>query len=89
MDIGLINASDFIFTDHNEENIQISELSSGQKCMILTLLNIAGSISDNSVVCIDEPEISLHPRWQKEFMKVLIEFFSDYKKCHFIIATHL
>ncbi len=56
--------------------------------MVLTLLNIAGSISDNCVVCIDEPEISLHPKWQKEYMKVLIEFFSDYKKCHFIIATH-
>ncbi|HDZ9338481.1 TPA: ATP-binding protein, partial [Vibrio cholerae] len=44
--------------------------------------------SDNSIVCIDEPEISLHPKWQKEFMKILIEFFNGYKECHFIIATH-
>ncbi|RWX57203.1 AAA family ATPase [Photobacterium chitinilyticum] len=88
LDIGLINASDIMFTDSKNKVIKISELSSGQKCMILTLLNISGSISDNSIVCIDEPEISLHPRWQKEFMKILIEFFSDFKKCHFIIATH-
>ncbi|PSU61209.1 AAA family ATPase, partial [Photobacterium phosphoreum] len=58
------------------------------KRQILTLLNIAGSISDNCIICIDEPEISLHPKWQKEFMKVMIEFFSDFKKCHFIVATH-
>ncbi|WP_071911903.1 AAA family ATPase [Aeromonas sp. SCS5] len=89
LDIGIINASDIVFFNENEfEPIAISDLSSGQKCMILTLLNIAGSISDNSIVCIDEPEISLHPKWQKEFMKTLIEFFSEYKKCHFIIATH-
>lgn len=88
LDIGLVNVSDIIFTDIKHEEIKISELSSGQKCMILTLLNISGSITDNSIVCIDEPEISLHPRWQKEFMKVLIEFFSDFKRCHFIVATH-
>ncbi|ERB64217.1 ATP-binding protein (plasmid) [Vibrio coralliilyticus OCN008] len=88
MDIGFLNVSDFYFSDEDGKKIKISELSSGQKCLILTLLNIAGSITDNSVICIDEPEISLHPKWQKEFMKVLIEFFEDYQKCHFIIATH-
>lgn len=88
LDIGLINVSDIIFTDHKYDQIKISDLSSGQKCMILTLLNISGAITDNSIVCIDEPEISLHPRWQKEFMKVLIEFFSGFKRCHFIVATH-
>ncbi|MFB2653628.1 AAA family ATPase [Shewanella seohaensis] len=88
LDLGLINAVDFIFCESNGNYIKISDLSSGQKCMILTLLNIAGSISNNSVVCIDEPEISLHPKWQREFMRVLIDFFSDYKRCHFIIATH-
>ncbi len=89
LDIGLINVSDVIFIDDKRlEELKSSDLSSGQKCMILTLLNIAGSITDNSVVCIDEPEISLHPKWQREFMRVLIEFFSGYKRCHFIIATH-
>lgn len=88
LDIGLLNVSDIIFTNKKQLKLNISELSSGQKCMILTLLNIAGSITDNSIVCIDEPEISLHPHWQKEFMKILIEFFKDFKMCHFIIATH-
>ncbi|EOW3699051.1 AAA family ATPase [Vibrio vulnificus] len=88
LDIGLINVSDIIFKGVNGLDMKTSDLSSGQKCMILTLLNIAGSISDNSIVCIDEPEISLHPKWQKEFMKILIEFFNGYKECHFIIATH-
>lgn len=88
LDIGLINVSDIIFSDLEDGRVKISDLSSGQKCMVLTVLNIAGAITNNCIVCIDEPEISLHPRWQKEFMKVLIKFFSGYKKCHFIIATH-
>lgn len=89
LDIGLINVEDFIFHDFNSKSeINSSELSSGQKCMILTVLNIAGSIDDGAVVCIDEPEISLHPKWQKEYVNVLIKFFNTYKRCHFIIATH-
>lgn len=88
LDIGLINSSDIIFATAEKDPIKISDLSSGQKCMILTLLNISGSITHNSIICIDEPEISLHPRWQREFIKVLIEFFSDFRQCHFIIATH-
>ena len=45
-------------------------------------------ITDGSLVLIDEPEISLHPRWQEEFMMMLMKSFSSYKGCHFIIATH-
>lgn len=88
LDLGLINVSDIIYESKDGKALKDSELSSGQKCLILTMLNIAGVIADNCVICIDEPEISLHPKWQKEFMSTLIEFFSEYKRCHFIIATH-
>lgn len=88
LDLGLINVDNITFTTIDDVKLSNSDLSSGQKCMILTILNIAGDISDNCIVCIDEPEISLHPKWQKEFMKTLIDFFSGYKRCHFIIATH-
>lgn len=56
--------------------------------MLLMFLGIAAVIKDNSLICIDEPEISLHPRWQAEFIGILQKAFSNYRGCHFLIATH-
>ncbi|MDK2595242.1 AAA family ATPase [Pseudoalteromonas obscura] len=89
LDNDFINVSDVYFRDDKGfELIKESDLSSGQKCIILTMLNIGSVIKDNSVICIDEPEISLHPRWQKEYIGYLTKLFDKYKNCHFIIATH-
>ncbi|TOE35513.1 ATP-binding protein, partial [Vibrio parahaemolyticus] len=44
--------------------------------------------SDNSIILIDEPEISLHPKWQENFMPLLMSVFSGYQSCQFIIASH-
>ncbi|RNF52188.1 ATP-binding protein [Marinomonas hwangdonensis] len=88
IDLGVVSVQKVSFLDSDSKLISLSDLSSGQKCMILTLLNISGAIRDGSIICIDEPELSLHPKWQMRYMKVLIEFFKDFKKCHFIIATH-
>lgn len=46
--------------------IPSSHLSSGEACYMATLAFILTYISDNSVIIIDEPENSLHPRWQKK-----------------------
>lgn len=88
LDIGIINVSEINFVNSQNSIINEKSLSSGQKCLILTILNIAGVISDDCVICIDEPEISLHPKWQKEYIGTLIKLFSTYKRCHFIVATH-
>ncbi|AZQ12212.1 AAA family ATPase [Shewanella khirikhana] len=68
--------------------VDFSDASSGERCMLLMILSIASVISDDSVICIDEPEISLHPEWQIGFIPLLKSSFSKYKNCHFIIATH-
>lgn len=67
---------------------KISEASSGEQCIFTTLVGISCNISDNSLILIDEPEISLHPEWQEKYIQLLIETFQNYKNCHFIIATH-
>ena len=46
------------------------------------------NVSDNTVVLIDEPEVSLHPNWQMEFISILDLALSHYTGCHSIIATH-
>lgn len=67
---------------------EISEASSGEQCIFTTLIGISCNIEDNSLILIDEPEISLHPEWQEKYITLLIETFKKYRNCHFIIATH-
>lgn len=69
-------------------DMSLRRASSGEQCLLVIMLGIAGHIRDNSLVLIDEPEISLHPSWQTRFMDLLINIFKNYEDCHFIIATH-
>lgn len=66
----------------------LKRASSGEQCLLVLMLGIAGHIQDNSLVLIDEPEISLHPEWQERFMALLQSAFSPYSGCQFVIATH-
>ncbi|KAB1158561.1 ATP-binding protein [Tenacibaculum aiptasiae] len=62
--------------------------SSGEQSIIIGILGIASKIKDNSLICIDEPELCLHPQWQERYIQILTKTFSTYRNCHFIIATH-
>lgn len=64
------------------------ESSSGEKHILYSYTNIFNSINKNSIVLIDEPEISLHPNWQIKYISFLKKVFSEYSSCHFIIASH-
>jgi len=66
----------------------IKDASSGEQSILLSILGIASKISDNSLICIDEPEVCLHPQWQEKYIELLVNTFDRYKRCHFIIATH-
>ncbi|MBD7081815.1 ATP-binding protein [Klebsiella pneumoniae] len=70
------------------QNISLGDLSSGESNIIITLFNINRVIEDNSLILIDEPEISLHPKWQETILPALKDCFSLFLGCHFIIATH-
>ncbi len=90
LNLGLIRILGFklsLKTD-NRKFITFNHASSGEQCLALMMLGIASVIEDNSLVCIDEPEISLHPEWQEEFIPMIQNSFSLYNGCHFIIATH-
>lgn len=89
IELNLLQVKDIrVYGKDGKNKISLFHTSSGQQCMVLMMMGIASSISDNSLICIDEPEISLHPKWQFEFINLLQETFSDYKGCHFLLATH-
>ena len=86
---GIVKISDItLITLIGKSRMRLSQASSGQQCMLTIMLGIAGAIKNGSLICIDEPEISLHPQWQSNMVKQLQEVFSDFSGCHFVIATH-
>lgn len=89
MKSGIVRLRDIVL---EKKNIgipySINNASSGEQSIIISILGIASQIKDYSIICIDEPEICLHPEWQERYIELLINTFSNYKGCHFIIATH-
>ena len=81
-----------IFEKNNQE-IEINRLSSGEKQIVFRwgfLLKDKQSISW-ALVLVDEPEISMHPRWQKkalDFYKNLFRDWSWNQTSQLIITTH-
>ena len=74
-----------IFTDSSGKKFGINELSSGEKQLFLRTLVIKMLEPENSIIMIDEPELSLHPKWQQKIVDV-------YRKIgrnnQIILATH-
>ncbi|WP_312633982.1 AAA family ATPase [Pseudescherichia sp.] len=84
----LIKLIDFKIEKINFGWMSLRLASSGEQCILLSLLGIAANISNNTLILIDEPEISLHPEWQERYISLLMKIFERYHSCLFIIATH-
>ncbi|MEK7277854.1 MAG: AAA family ATPase [Chloroflexota bacterium] len=65
----------------------LEDLSSGEKQIVLLLIEILRRIVPGSVVLIDEPEISLHTAWQRGLMAALDKIIEQYD-AQVILATH-
>ncbi len=76
-----------IFFRKNGREISLFEASSGELSFISTIVYLSTTIDENSVILIDEPENSLHPSWQKDYIKILVELFYLYQP-RVIAATH-
>ncbi len=80
-----------LFEEFNKR-MPIDKLSSGEKQIVFRggfLLKNKRSI-EGAVVLVDEPEISLHPKWQLEIMTFLKKLFTNDGKqsSQIIVATH-
>jgi len=69
------------------EPVGLDKLSSGEKHEFIMLFRLIFETPPNSLVLIDEPEISLHVSWQLEFMSDLARIQSA-NSFQCIIATH-
>lgn len=73
---------------YKDDDFEFEYASSGEKHLLFTLINIAAELEENSLVLIDEPELSLHPNWQINYINTLKKIFKKMKSCHFVMATH-
>ncbi len=77
----------FYYKKNNNENIEAINTAAGIKSFgLIQLLLKANSINTNSLVIIDEPENHLHPRWQIEYAKLIIELVKN--KITVLISSH-
>ncbi|MCI7441787.1 MAG: AAA family ATPase [Clostridium sp.] len=90
LDVKLIGLSEDnetkpIFKNSLGKEFDITELSSGEKQLFLRALSLKFLEVNNSIILIDEPEISLHPQWQR---KIINLYESIGENNQLIIATH-
>ncbi|MGJ1501396.1 AAA family ATPase [Sphingobacterium multivorum] len=71
----------------NDERLPILGASSGELALLTSLIFISAHIDKHSIILIDEPENSLHPKWQIEYIRKLVDLFYFYQP-KIIIATH-
>lgn len=86
--IGLIRAFEIQVYKKGGTPFNFSEASSGEANILSTLLSLVPLLKDNSLILIDEPEISLHPLWQAKYIDLLNKILENVSGCHVIIASH-
>ncbi len=76
-----------IILNKNGCALPLSQASSGELSFITSMIYLATVIDERTVILIDEPENSLHPSWQKEYLGKLLDLF-HYYQAKIVIATH-
>jgi predicted ATPase len=79
------NENKIAFILENNEKIDATKLSSGEKQLLIILLTVLCQDEKPSILLMDEPEISLHLRWQYELIEIIRTLNPN---CQVIIATH-
>jgi len=83
-----INKDDgFVFTTTKGRSIDPSNLSSGEQHEVVLLYNLLFETAANSLILIDEPELSLHVTWQRELIEDLIGI-AQLVAVDLLLATH-
>jgi predicted ATP-binding protein involved in virulence len=78
------------------QELVVNQLSDGEKCLLalvgdlarrLAIANpsLSDPLSGNGIILIDEIELHLHPKWQRQIIPALVKTFPN---CQFIITTH-
>jgi len=77
----------FQITSANGERLRTSQLSSGERQLLLLLAKVLTARREATIFLIDEPEISLNVKWQRKLVDTLLDLVRG-TSVQFILATH-
>jgi len=77
----------FYFKTSKGKDLNLDQLSSGEQHEVVLLYELIFKTRPGILVLIDEPEISLHITWQKEFLDDLLRII-EIQNFQVLIATH-
>lgn len=77
----------FVFVAHNGKEIPLERLSSGEQHELVLFYQLLFHVQENSLILIDEPELSLHVTWQRKFLNDLVDVVAM-SEFDALIATH-
>lgn len=80
-------SSGFSIVRFDGVTLPLAGLSSGEQHEIVLVYELLFRVEENSLILIDEPELSLHVAWQSEFLSDISEIIA-LRKFQVIIATH-
>lgn len=85
--INISRSKGFYFKPTKGKELDLNQLSSGEQHEVVLLYELIFNVKPNILVLIDEPEISLHITWQKEFLNDLLKIIKI-QNIQVLIATH-
>lgn len=77
----------FSFITPSGKKLKPADLSSGEQHELILTYHLLFKAKENSLILIDEPELSLHIVWQQAFLNDMQEI-AKLAKLEFLIATH-
>jgi hypothetical protein len=77
----------FDFVTHDGSPLAITDLSSGEQHELVLLYELLFNVKPNSLIMIDEPELSLHVAWQMQFLDDLQRIIA-LSEFDILLATH-
>ncbi|MGB7606131.1 MAG: AAA family ATPase [Lutisporaceae bacterium] len=77
----------FVFELPDNTLLSPEKLSSGEQNELVLIYELLFKSEPNSLILIDEPEISLHIAWQQEFLNDMLKI-SEITGINLLIATH-
>jgi predicted ATP-binding protein involved in virulence len=85
--IAINQENGFIFTTDDGEILSATDLSSGEQHELVMIYELLFKVKPNSLILIDEPEISLHVEWKRQFLKDLQEI-TKLANLDVLLSTH-
>ena len=76
------------FSVSRDSFFDFNQASSGEFHFLHVYSALANNLEDNSIVLIDEPEISLHPNWQQSWYDLLKPLIYKHNSTHIIVSSH-